>query len=106
MRRVVVAACVMAVLVADRASGQSPAVGGPRFEVASVKPIDPFADLRKGGASGGPIAMPFTGVRAEPGGRLVAVATLRTLLLRAYGVKDYQITGPAWLNNGVHCMAR
>ena len=83
MHRVVVAACVMAVLVADRASGQSPATSGPRFEVASVKPIDPFADLRKGGASGGPIAMPFTGVRGEPGGRVVAVATLRTLLLRA-----------------------
>jgi uncharacterized protein (TIGR03435 family) len=97
-RIIVVAACVMGVLVSDRATGQSPAGGAARFEVASVKPIDPFADLRKGGASGGPIAMPFTGVRAEPGGRLVAVATLRTLLLRAYGVKDYQLEGgPEWL---------
>jgi len=97
-RALVAAACVVGVLVAGRAAAQAPAGGLARFEVASVKPIDPFEQLRKNGPQTGPIAMPFTGVRAEPGGRLVAVATLRTLLLRAYGIKDYQLEGgPAWL---------
>ena len=97
-RALVAAACVVGVLVAGRAAAQAPADGLARFEVASVKPIDPFEQLRKNGPQAGPIAMPFTGVRAEPGGRLVAVATLRTLLLRAYGIKDYQLEGgPAWL---------
>ena len=97
-RALVAAACVMGVLAAARAAAQAPADGLARFEVASVKPIDPFEQLRKNGPQAGPIAMPFTGVRAEPGGRLIAVATLRSLLLRAYGIKDYQLEGgPPWL---------
>lgn len=95
---VAVAVCVIGVLVAARATAQSPAPGGPRFEVASVKPVDPFAEIRNNGRQGGPIVMPQTGVRFEPGGRLVAVATLRTLIMRAYGIKLYQLEGgPAWL---------
>jgi uncharacterized protein (TIGR03435 family) len=101
MRRIaVVAACVMGVLAATRAAAQSPAAGEARFEVASVKPVDPFAEVRKNGPQGGPFVMPQTGVRFEPGGRLVAVATLRTLIMRAYGIKVYQLEGgPKWLSS-------
>jgi uncharacterized protein (TIGR03435 family) len=80
------------------AQSAAPAEGGLRFEVASIKPVDPFADLRKNGPQGGPVTMPPTGVRIQPGGRLVAVATLRTLIMRAYGIKVYQLEGgPKWL---------
>jgi len=99
MHRIVVgAACLLGVVAVARATAQSPAAGEVRFEVASVKPVDPFAEVRKSGPQGGPIAMPQTGVRIEPGGRLVAVATLRTLIMRAYGIKVYQLEGgPRWL---------
>ena len=97
-RNVIVAACLLGMLAADRAIAQSAAAGEARFEVASVKPVDPFAEVRKNGPQGGPIVMPQTGVRFEPGGRLVAVATLRTLIMRAYGIKVYQLEGgPKWL---------
>ena len=98
MRWLVLAAFVTVALAADRAIAQSPAAAEPRFEVASVKPVDPFAEIRRNGRQGGPIVMPQTGVRFEPGGRLVAVATLRTLIMRAYGIKTYQLEGgPKWL---------
>jgi len=98
-RIVVVAACVMGVLVSNHARAQSPVASEPRFDVASVKPVvDPFAQVRKSAPAGAPFVIPETGVRAEPGGRLIATATLRTLIMRAYGIKTYQLEGgPTWL---------
>jgi uncharacterized protein (TIGR03435 family) len=97
MRKLVVAACAMVVLVAGpatRASGQSAAGAAPRFEVASVKSVpSPFAATPGGGA----ISLPF-GVRVQPGGRLIAMANLQMLILRAYGIQEYQLEGgPKWL---------
>jgi uncharacterized protein (TIGR03435 family) len=91
---VAVAAAVM-VLVAAAADGQSPADSTAHFEVASVKTAaSPFAPA----PGGGPSKLLF-GVRALPGGRLVAVASLQMLILRAYGIKEYQLEGgPAWLS--------
>ena len=103
MRGHVVMACVVVVLVADRASGQ-PAAGAaePRFEVASVKTAMSPAEMARastpssGGGRG--FFIPNFGIRVQPGGRLVGIANLQSLILRAYGIRDYQIDGgPAWL---------
>jgi beta-lactamase regulating signal transducer with metallopeptidase domain len=52
-----------------------------RFEVASVKPSPPKS-------------APGPGIQTHPGGRLTANrATLRALVLRAFGIKDFQLEG-------------
>src|SRR5688572_6415126 len=107
MPRVPVVVTVLAgVMVASgslRLAAQSaaPADGGSRFEVASIKSaMSPFELGRAAAAAGrgpGPVSLPF-GVRVQPGGRLIAVASLQTLILRAYGIREYQIEGgPKWL---------
>jgi uncharacterized protein (TIGR03435 family) len=97
--RVVVAAVLAVALVADRATGQQPAVDQPRFEVASVKPgMSPFDAGRAAAAGGGSVSFPFFGVRTQPGGRLEALANLQGLILTAYRIEAYQIEGgPKWL---------
>ncbi|HZI81832.1 MAG TPA: hypothetical protein VFD69_20060, partial [Vicinamibacterales bacterium] len=102
MPRVPVVVTVLAgVMVASgslRLAAQSaaPADGGSRFEVASIKSaMSPFELGRAAAAAGrgpGPVSLPF-GVRVQPGGRLIAVASLQTLILRAYGIREYQIEG-------------
>src|SRR5689334_292008 len=94
MRRGVVVAAAVTALVAARADGQSPTDAGPHFEVASVKNSpSPFAPA----PGGGPSKLLF-GVRVVPGGRMAAVASLQTLILRAYGIQEFQLEGgPKWL---------
>jgi uncharacterized protein (TIGR03435 family) len=62
----------------------------PAFEVASVKPAEPLAPDRR-----------FTPLGGGPGtkspARLEGTASMKTLLLLAYRVKSYQVTGPAWM---------
>ena len=98
LRHFVVAAGVVVALAAVRANAQSPAAA-PRFEVASVKPgMSPMDAGRAAGAGGGRVSFPFFGIRTQPGGRLQAVANLQTLIMRAYGIKAYQIEGgPKWI---------
>jgi uncharacterized protein (TIGR03435 family) len=103
MRRlVVVAAGVMGVLVRPDAASAQPAAAAPRFEVASIKTAMSPAEMGRaaaaGGAAGGRVSFANLGVRVQPGGRLVAVASLQTLILRAYGIREYQLEGgPQWL---------
>ena len=63
------------------------------FEVASVKPAaPPAADGRMFfGGRGGPGT-------PDPGQITWTNATLKTLLTIAYGVKTYQVNGPAWID--------
>jgi len=64
----------------------------PAFEVASVKrsgPIKPGIFL--GPARGGPGT-------ADPGQITWSYATLKGMLMLAYDVKNYQVSGPAWLD--------
>jgi uncharacterized protein (TIGR03435 family) len=61
-----------------------PAPEGPSFEVASVKPAAP--------ASGGSAS-------TDPGRLSYSHVTLTRLLTRAYNVRDYQISGPDWLDS-------
>src|ERR1035438_10409180 len=59
------------------------------FEAASLKPANQDRDLGS--------------LRAGPGtsspGQLHGAASLKTLLMRAYRLKDYQIGGPAWMDS-------
>jgi uncharacterized protein (TIGR03435 family) len=64
------------------------------FEVASVKlspPVTPGSRVYYGPARGGPGT-------PDPGQITWTYATLRSLLITAYDVNEYQINGPAWLN--------
>jgi uncharacterized protein (TIGR03435 family) len=68
---------------------------GPAFEVASVKPsapVPPNGGVYFGPARGGPGT-------PDPGQITWTYATLRGLLMTAYEVKEYQVSGPAWLNS-------
>jgi uncharacterized protein (TIGR03435 family) len=73
------------VCAAGMAFGQ-PAPAGPSFEVASVKPAAPVTngEIRQSASS-------------DPGRVTYSNVTLRSLPMRAYQVKDYQILGPGWL---------
>jgi uncharacterized protein (TIGR03435 family) len=57
----------------------------PAFEVASVKPAEPSG---------------YMDFRIQPGGRLeVTSQTLRLIVMQAFGVKGYQLSGgPSWMD--------
>jgi uncharacterized protein (TIGR03435 family) len=61
---------------------------GQTFEAASVKPL---RDARVRPLRGGP------GTNAP--GELTGASTLRALILRAYELKDYQVSGPGWMDS-------
>ena len=83
----VVAAAGLVVLAAVEAFAQS-APPLPQFEVASVKlsppPTGNFIMRRLG--------------PPDPGMINYGNFTLKSLISRAYGVKDYQVSGPDWIN--------
>jgi uncharacterized protein (TIGR03435 family) len=60
------------------------------FEVASVKPMPPSANYS--GQAGGPGT-------ADPGQITWSGVPLKQLLMTAYDVRRYQISGPAWLDS-------
>jgi len=62
----------------------------PSFEAAFVKPVD-AASMRTRALHGGPAT--------DSPGRLTGAASMKALLMRAYDVKAYQITGPAWMES-------
>jgi uncharacterized protein (TIGR03435 family) len=78
----------LVVFTSMAALGQ-PAAAPPSFEVASVKPAEPSPDG---------IVMRRLG--SDPGMVNYQNVTLKILLARAYEMKDYQITGPDWLDSG------
>jgi uncharacterized protein (TIGR03435 family) len=86
MRLPLAALCVLPAFAQTDASG-------PAFEVASVKVSPPLPQgvmmFRLGG---GPDS-------ADPGRVTYKGSTLKALIARAYGVKDYQVQGPPWLDN-------
>src|ERR1019366_8860230 len=75
----------LALLTAEAVFGQTPAVP-PAFEVASVKPAPPptpgSINVRTGG---------------DPGMVDYKNVALRTVIARAYRMKEYQISGPDWI---------
>jgi uncharacterized protein (TIGR03435 family) len=76
-------------LAAATAFGQRTAA--PTFEVASVKPGGPVQPGRPTGMRGGPGT-------SDPGQITWIHVTLQDLLVRAYDVKEYQLSGPPWLS--------
>ena len=76
-----VCAMSVALLAASFSWGQPAAA--PDFEVASVKPSAPSAPWRESKAGADRIDFPK--------------ATLRYCIAYAYGLKEYQISGPSWL---------
>jgi bla regulator protein blaR1 len=91
-------ACVVAVglvigmspLIVAAPQGQP----GPAFEVASVKPsapVPPNGGVYFGPPRGGPGT-------PDPGLITWSYSTLRALLMTAYDIKTYQVSGPDWLN--------
>src|SRR5450631_3859179 len=63
------------------------AVFGQTFEAASVKPAPP--------PTPGQIKVQMGG---DPGMIDYKNVSLKTVVARAYGMKDYQVTGPDWLD--------
>ena len=69
------------------------AENSPAFEVASVKPAAPITGntirvmMRGGPGSSDPGQITYTNV------------SLKSVLMNAYGVKDFQISGPGWLDS-------
>ena len=79
------------ILTAVAAFGQTDAAA-PAFEVASVKLSAPLpAGIMKFRLGGGPDS-------TDPGRITYNGVTLQALVARAYGVKDYQVEGPQWLD--------
>src|ERR1035441_2691732 len=74
-----------ALLTAEAVFGQTPAVP-PAFEVASVKPAPP--------PTPGMIKVQMGG---DPGMVDYRNVSLRTVIARAYGMKEFQISGPDWI---------
>jgi uncharacterized protein (TIGR03435 family) len=69
------------------------AENSPTFEVASVKPAAPIVGNRiMVMMHGGPGSN-------DPGQITYTNVTLYNVLISAYGVKDFQISGPAWLDS-------
>jgi uncharacterized protein (TIGR03435 family) len=88
----VIMAVGLVVFTSCAALAQSPD-GPPAFEVASVKPAAPPTEGRfRIGMSGGPGS-------ADPGQLTYTNVTLKNVLMNAYGVKGYQISGPSWLDS-------
>jgi hypothetical protein len=79
----------------------------PSFEVASVKPAAPqVGDVSPAIPPSGEqvigMRVMFTGPRGGPGGsdpgRITYLGmSMKSLLLAAYGVKAYQLSGPSWM---------
>ena len=86
----IVAGVGAAVLASCGLFGQT-APPPPAFEVASVKPAVPG---ERPGISGGPGT-------SDPGLFRCSSVTLRTLVLRAYGLKGFQLLGPSFLSSSI-----
>lgn len=79
-------------LTACQASAQ------PEFEAVSVKASVPAA-MGPGGAVGIRVGSSGGPGSTDPGRIDYKGITMRALVLRAYGVKPYQISGPAWMES-------
>lgn len=65
--------------------------GADQFEVASVKP-------NRVGSAGGESA-PREKITASPGSLTMESVSLQTCIKWAYGLRDFQISGPVWLTS-------
>ncbi len=83
-------------LAAFEAFGQEGAKA-PEFEAASIKPAEP---LNTGAMmAGGRMQISMGCSQPDPGRFTCTGMPLRMLVVRAYGVKNYQVSGPAWMDS-------
>ena len=90
MQRMILSASLM-VLSCGAAFGQA----SPSFEVASVKPAEP----PPAGQMGLRVMMRGGPGTPDPGQITYSNVTLKNVMMAAYDVKGYQITGPKWLDS-------
>jgi uncharacterized protein (TIGR03435 family) len=86
--RIAIGLAGLSLIATNAARGQAPAK--LEFEAASVKPMT--SSSRWSPETGGPGT-------ADPGQITWSGATVKQLLVTAYDVKYYQISGPAWLDS-------
>lgn len=75
-----------------QANGAGPAAARLEFEVASIKPSAPIT-------SGAAKMQIRFGMRVDAGRMEYSYGSLRDFIRTAYQVKEYQISGPDWLNS-------
>lgn len=63
----------------------------PSFDVASIKPSQVVREGGRGGRR--------ERIQAPPGSLIMGSVRFSTLVRWAYGVQDYQVSGPAWIND-------
>jgi uncharacterized protein (TIGR03435 family) len=63
------------------------------FDVASVKRLPP------------PVGGVLSSMKLDPGRLTCSNVNLRKLIVQAYGVKDFQLSGPEWLNSEIYDIA-
>jgi uncharacterized protein (TIGR03435 family) len=78
------------------AQSQTTSISQPAFEVASVKRSNPASGQAR---ADGLFAIIPVGIDTEPGKLTARNETLKNLISAAYGVKEYQISGPEWLSS-------
>jgi uncharacterized protein (TIGR03435 family) len=81
----------LAAFAAYAAFGQS-AAAPPAFAVVSIKAVKPDFAALKGALE--------PAVSFSPGSVTMSSVTLKAVIMAAYGMKDYQISGPAVLTSG------
>lgn len=99
MRRVNTNAALV-IFISCAAFGQ-PANSTPSFEVASVKPAaPPVSSMGPGGGMRFAIRMGAKGGpgTSDPGQITYSNMSMKSLLVAAYGVKTYQVSGPGWMD--------
>ena len=79
-----------------RAQSQAASFGkpsGPKFEVASVKPsLDLETAVSKGLA-------PHVGIKIDAARVDIGYWSIKQLIMRAYGLPSYQVSGPDWMDS-------
>jgi uncharacterized protein (TIGR03435 family) len=78
--------------------GQAAAAGKLQFEVASVRPSAPM-DVGKLAVQVQAGKVPRFGAHVDGSRADYAYMSLKELIANAYGVKGYEVTGPAWLGS-------
>jgi uncharacterized protein (TIGR03435 family) len=85
--------CAGLIVSASCAAFGQGAAESPTFEVASVKPAEPqsagMIRIRMSGGPGTP----------DPGQLTYTNVSLKNILMNAYAVKGYQLSGPKWLDS-------
>jgi uncharacterized protein (TIGR03435 family) len=80
---------IATLILSSAAAAQDPAAKVlPQFEVATIKPSAPITDGRVRIAMGG-----------DPGRINYQGLPIKMILARAFDIKDYQISGPDWLDS-------